>query len=355
LAQEFGPRANFACCTKFLLNLIITMRRERSQLMELPNSWHSEHLPARHHARKPEQAERDRQMSRNMSAVERPTSRPQKRIITARRRITPWTENDETRAAGKRQAAQQLPSKMIAQRDGQEDAELAPPQAASPGAASSTCKTQRQSAQKTRCRIRRNPHAHDFHRGPLASASSAAVHASSAKLAANRKELKCLGCADVAKSGPGESPATWLANLPPDQAAVEREWQAKLSPLQFKVLRMKATEEVNSGPLLNWFAAGSYKCAGCGLLLYKDSHKIPTTCGWPAFKDNCPGALKRQEGKRIPEITCKGCGGHLGHVFKSDRYPPPHHERHCVNSASLKFIPAAVQSRGNEKHAEQET
>jgi len=151
----------------------------------------------------------------------------------------------------------------------------------------------------------------------------------------------CESSADVAAGNMKVDAASqWWATLTPHQAAVEREWHTKLSPLQFKVLRMKCTEDINSGPLLHWFAFGSYACAGCGALLYHDVHKIPTTCGWPAFKDSRPGALRRQEGKRVPEITCSSCDGHIGHVFKSERYPPPHHERHCVNSASLRFLPA---------------
>ena len=33
---------------------------------------------------------------------------------------------------------------------------------------------------------------------------------------------------------------------------------------------------------------------------------------------------------------------HVGHVFSSKRYPKPHHERHCVNSISLSFVPRAA-------------
>lgn len=137
-----------------------------------------------------------------------------------------------------------------------------------------------------------------------------------------------------------QSNELWWSSLSPAQMLVEREWQSKLTPLQFRVLRMKATEEQGSGPLLNWCAAGSYVCAGCGSKLYKDEHKIPSTCGWPAFKDSVDGAICRH-GENVPELACAGCNGHIGHAFKSERYPPPHHERHCVNSASLRFVPAA--------------
>lgn len=48
------------------------------------------------------------------------------------------------------------------------------------------------------------------------------------------------------------------------------------------------------------------------------SHKFDSGCGWPAFYDNVPDTVERHEdvsmGMRRVEITCKNCGGHLGHV-----------------------------------------
>ncbi|EES18201.1 hypothetical protein BDA96_09G138700 [Sorghum bicolor] len=122
----------------------------------------------------------------------------------------------------------------------------------------------------------------------------------------------------------------------------EEEWQAILTPEQFNILRRKGTEYPGTGEYDKFFEEGIYKCAGCGTPLYKSSTKFNSGCGWPAFYEGLPGAIKQTpdpDGRRT-EITCTACGGHLGHIFKGEGFKTPTNERHCVNSISLKFTPS---------------
>ena len=122
----------------------------------------------------------------------------------------------------------------------------------------------------------------------------------------------------------------------------EQEWRAILSPEQFRILRQKGTEAPGSGAYDSHYPSkGVYTCAGCGIPLYKASHKFKSGCGWPAYFDAIPGRVNRHTDKSLmmtrTEITCANCGGHLGHVFKGEGFKTPTDERHCVNSISLKF------------------
>jgi peptide-methionine (R)-S-oxide reductase len=121
----------------------------------------------------------------------------------------------------------------------------------------------------------------------------------------------------------------------------EQEWRAKLNPEQFRVLRQKGTERPGTGIYNKHFEQGLYTCAGCNSPLYKSTQKFDSGCGWPAFFDAIPGAIKRNEdhsgGMKRIEIVCSHCDGHLGHVFKGEGFKTPTDERHCVNSISLTF------------------
>eukprot|EP00834_Sanchytrium_tribonematis_P008271 NODE_921_length_3051_cov_0.675813.p4 type:complete len:140 gc:universal NODE_921_length_3051_cov_0.675813:2142-2561(+) len=121
----------------------------------------------------------------------------------------------------------------------------------------------------------------------------------------------------------------------------EDEWRAVLSPEQFKVLRQSHTEPPNSSKYNKMKESGTYLCAGCNTPLYKSTTKFDSGCGWPAYYEGLPGAIKRTEDKSMGmsriEIKCAKCDGHLGHVFKGEGYKTPTDERHCVNGISLTF------------------
>lgn len=123
----------------------------------------------------------------------------------------------------------------------------------------------------------------------------------------------------------------------------EDEWRAVLSPEQFRVLRQHGTERPNTGEYNNKPPTenGVYECAGCLQPLYKSLTKFLSHCGWPAFYDAIPGALKIYKdslfGMVREEMRCSNCDGHLGHIFRGEGYKTPTDERHCVNSVSIKF------------------
>ncbi|XP_043710504.1 peptide methionine sulfoxide reductase B2, chloroplastic-like isoform X1 [Telopea speciosissima] len=73
----------------------------------------------------------------------------------------------------------------------------------------------------------------------------------------------------------------------------EEEWQAILSPEQFRILRQKGTEFPGTGEYDKFFGEGIYNCAGCGTPLYRSTTKFDSGCGWPAFFEGLPGAINR--------------------------------------------------------------
>ncbi len=121
------------------------------------------------------------------------------------------------------------------------------------------------------------------------------------------------------------------------------EWKKILTPEQYHILREKGTERPFSGKYDKNHEHGVYRCAACGLDLYRSEEKYDSGTGWPSFTAPIAASnvLTRPDNSFFShrtEVLCPRCGGHLGHVF--DDGPKPTGKRFCMNSAALQFVAA---------------
>jgi len=133
----------------------------------------------------------------------------------------------------------------------------------------------------------------------------------------------------------------------------DAEWREELTPEQYEILRKAGTEPPFTGEYVYNKESGDYRCAACGAMLFAADSKFESGTGWPSFTE--PAVAEAVELRpdnsllmRRTEVVCRTCGGHLGHVF--DDGPGPTHQRYCINSGALSFMPessgqAAIEDR----------
>jgi peptide-methionine (R)-S-oxide reductase len=132
------------------------------------------------------------------------------------------------------------------------------------------------------------------------------------------------------------------------QAPVEKtdaQWREELSPEEYRVLRQAGTERPYTGEYWDSHTRGVYKCRACGTELFTSNEKFDSHCGWPSFwAPLAEGTVRyihdRTLGMERVEVRCATCDSHLGHVFDGEGYGTPTDQRFCINSVSLKLVPA---------------
>ncbi|MCL2316429.1 MAG: peptide-methionine (R)-S-oxide reductase MsrB [Actinomycetia bacterium] len=121
----------------------------------------------------------------------------------------------------------------------------------------------------------------------------------------------------------------------------DEQWRARLTPMEYRVLRQGATEQPFTGEYTDETAPGVYRCRACGAELFTSDAKFGSHCGWPSFYEPLSGdRVTYREDTSIPgrprtEVRCARCDSHLGHVFDGEGYDTPTDRRYCINSICL--------------------
>jgi methionine-R-sulfoxide reductase len=119
--------------------------------------------------------------------------------------------------------------------------------------------------------------------------------------------------------------------------------KTKLSPMQYEVTQNQGTEPAFHNDFWNHKAEGIYVDVISGEPLFSSKDKFDSGCGWPSFSRSIGEVATRKDfrfGLIRTEVRSALGQSHLGHVF-DDGPADQGGRRYCINSAALKFIPAA--------------
>jgi len=127
------------------------------------------------------------------------------------------------------------------------------------------------------------------------------------------------------------------------------ELKNRLTSLQYEVTQEEGTERPFNNAYWDNKQAGIYVDIVSGEPLFSSTDKYVSGTGWPSFtKPINEKSITEKTDRRLfsvrTEVRSKLADSHLGHVF--DDGPAPTGKRYCINSAALRFIPAAQLSQG---------